>query len=440
MDRITGLNYVANLFGAGKNGFRDGDLPNAVYPTYLNAAWFNDAQEELLNIIEGAGVVPAAGTRTQVRQAIRRMFGGNLTTVNAGNSPFALTADHAGIVLVDATAGNASATLPAVNAVASLPLKLRFVRIDATANTATLTCAGADTLVGGAASFTLVGQAANRSIEGDSASKWSTTAVSAPAYPQLQSITAVANTPANGMTITINPTVLDFRSPALTSGAVVTRALLAPITIVVPSGATLGMKNGIAARLPVFLVDNAGTLEGVVGNLAGGRRFDEAGVISTVILDAASDSANVLYSTTARANLAYRLVGFVDVTQAAAGVHVTQPALIQGGGGLALSSIIAARTYVDETANRSISTVYYAPRDREISVSLRGTATTGGANYIATIYAPDGTTVLGYVQGSGGSTTTTSYLGIYFDVPPGHGYSVTALVGGITLNAWYEVK
>lgn len=71
MDRINTPTKQANLFGAGKHGFRDGDTNAGIAPTDLDAEWFNDTQEELIAIIEGAGGVPAAGVRTQVAQAIQ---------------------------------------------------------------------------------------------------------------------------------------------------------------------------------------------------------------------------------------------------------------------------------------------------------------------------------------------------------------------------------
>lgn len=74
MDRINTPTKQANLFGAGKHGFRDGDNNAGISPTDLDAAWFNDLQEELLAIIEGVGIAPAAGQRTQVYQAIQLLI------------------------------------------------------------------------------------------------------------------------------------------------------------------------------------------------------------------------------------------------------------------------------------------------------------------------------------------------------------------------------
>ncbi|MCP2935921.1 hypothetical protein NK983_24860, partial [Salmonella enterica subsp. enterica serovar Typhimurium] len=69
MDRINTATKALDLFGPGKHGFKDGNLALAIQPTALDAAFFNDLQEEAIGVIEGAGLVPAAGNRTQLRQA-----------------------------------------------------------------------------------------------------------------------------------------------------------------------------------------------------------------------------------------------------------------------------------------------------------------------------------------------------------------------------------
>ena len=74
MDRISTATKSVDLFGSGKHGFKDGNLGTGVAPTDLNAEWFNGVQEELLNVIEYASIVPAAGTRNQVRLAIQAII------------------------------------------------------------------------------------------------------------------------------------------------------------------------------------------------------------------------------------------------------------------------------------------------------------------------------------------------------------------------------
>lgn len=148
---------------------------------------------------------------------------------------------------------------------------------------------------------------------------------------KIQPITASVGS--NALTVTVNPTVMDFRSPTLTSGTVNTRTLSSASTLVVPSGATLGSSNAVLTRLTVLLIDNAGTLEVAVMNPLNGTILDETGVVTTVALSTGSDSGNVVYSTTSRASVPYRVVGYIEYTQATAGTYATAPSLIQGAGG-----------------------------------------------------------------------------------------------------------
>lgn len=172
MDRIATATKAIDLFGVGKHGWKNRNIGLGVEPTEFNAEWCNGVQEELLAIIEAAGLVPAAATRNQMRQAVKRLFAGNVTTINFAASPFALTADHAGLVLVDAAAGNVVINFPAANIFAALCYRIK--RIDSTANTVTLGRAGADTFDGVASSVSLVGQDAVVNFVGDGVDKWRT--------------------------------------------------------------------------------------------------------------------------------------------------------------------------------------------------------------------------------------------------------------------------
>lgn len=226
MNRIDTLYKAVDLFGAGKHGFRDGDLVNAIIATRLDAEWFNAQQEEPLSVIEGAGLVPAAGNYTQLRQAMKRMFGGNVTTVNAANSPLVLTADNTGLVIMDATGGNISATLPAANAL-TVPLKFLFVRVDAAVNSVTINRAGADTFLGGATSQTMTGQGDFRGITSDIVSKWLVTAKAPLGHGQTrQNLTAsrssgVTYTNTTGREIEVTVIASGYQGVTLTVGGVV---------------------------------------------------------------------------------------------------------------------------------------------------------------------------------------------------------------------------
>lgn len=70
MQRIATATKAVDLYGAGKHGFKDGNLALGISPTDLEAAWANGVQEELLNLIEAAGLVASGAVLSQATQAI----------------------------------------------------------------------------------------------------------------------------------------------------------------------------------------------------------------------------------------------------------------------------------------------------------------------------------------------------------------------------------
>lgn len=89
MLRIATATKAVDLYGAGKHGFRNGDLAQAIAATDLDAAWFNGVQEELLALIEAAGIVPSAAVLNQVAQALQT---GKLWTATGAGTANAITA------------------------------------------------------------------------------------------------------------------------------------------------------------------------------------------------------------------------------------------------------------------------------------------------------------------------------------------------------------
>ncbi len=84
MQRISTSSAVADLFGSGKSGFRNGDLPRGVLPTSFNAEWCNHVQEEICNVIEGAGVALNPDKRDQLLAALQKLID-NSTVKTSGN-------------------------------------------------------------------------------------------------------------------------------------------------------------------------------------------------------------------------------------------------------------------------------------------------------------------------------------------------------------------
>jgi hypothetical protein len=233
----------------------------------------------------------------------------------------------------------------------------------------------------------------------------------------IQSITAVVA--ANALTVTLNPTTLDFRSSTLTSGTVVTRTIASAISVVVSSGSTLGTVSAVESRIVVLALDNAGTVELAVVNIAGGTNLTETGLISTTAEGGvgAADSASVVYSTTARTNVAYRVVGYVESTQTTAGTWATTPSTIQGCGGQALTAMSSfgyGQTW--QAVTRTSGTTYYNTTGKPIFISAVAN-NSASTSLKLTVNSVDLATVASI---SGQSTS-----GIFYPIPPNASYSLT---------------
>ena len=231
-----------------------------------------------------------------------------------------------------------------------------------------------------------------------------------PIYPISASVAA------NAMTVTLNPCSLAFRSTTLGSGTTSTAKVTSAITMTVSSGSTLGTVNNVQSQIVVLAINNAGTIELAVVNIAGGNNLDETTLITTTAEGGAgaADSASTIYSTTARSSVAFRVVGVIISTQATAGTWITAPSTIQGMGGQALTSM-QSLGYGQVVTNMLVSegtsgTTYYNTTSRPVFYSA--VAATNISNVTVggiTAAAP-----------SAANLVATSWV-----VPPGKGYSIT---------------
>lgn len=316
---------------------------------------------------------------------------------------------------------------------------------------------------------------------------------------QIQPVTA--SVASNALTLTLNPTRLDFRSATLTNGTVNNRTIPAQISVTVPSGATLGTVNGQSARLAIIAIDNAGTVEAAVANLAGGVNLDETTLLTTAAANTAavftgsiavttgiltvsavtSGTITVgmaisgsgipqgtvitafgtgtggtgtyqtnyftavasttitgsagwgVYSTTARTGVPFRVVGFVDITEATAGTWTSGPTRIQGCGGqalAALSSLGYGQSWQDVKASRASGTTYYNLTGKPIEVAISGAGAASGNMTLVV-----GRVTVGYAlinNSAGGASHTLLAL-----VPPGASYAATL---SMAINTWAELR
>lgn len=248
-----------------------------------------------------------------------------------------------------------------------------------------------------------------------------------------------ATVAANAMTVTLNPCSLAFRSTTLGSGTTSTVSVTSAITMTVSSGSTLGTVNNTQSRIVVLAINNAGTIELAVVNIAGGNNLDETTLISTTAEGGAgaADSSNVIYSTTARTSVAFRVVGVIISTQTTAGTWATAPSTIQGMGGQALTSMQSlgyGQTYQDVTASRASGTTYYNTTGRPIFVFITAQAAGGNTTYLTP-------TIGGVAQLSGNTYCASASYGVQqqFIVPVGQSYLITAQNIG-SINRWLELR
>lgn len=145
---------------------------------------------------------------------------------------------------------------------------------------------------------------------------------------------------------------VQFRSSTLTSGAKVIRQVTAALSLVIPSTATMGFTNAIPDSLYVYAIDNAGTVELAVSTE---DLWDEGLLWTTTALSAGSTSRTVLYSTTARSNVAIRFLGRIDITEATAGTWATAPTVITGPLGNRSGVISASGTGMSLTSPNAVN-------------------------------------------------------------------------------------
>lgn len=250
----------------------------------------------------------------------------------------------------------------------------------------------------------------------------------------IKSVTATVASSA--LTLTLNPANLTFRSTTLANGVPSLVSLNAAISLVVPSAATLGTIASVSARLMILAINNAGTAELAVVNLSGGLNLDETTLISTTAISGTANAANVIYSATARTNVPFRVVGFVDISEATPGTWATGPTTVQGAGGLAiaaLQSLGVGQNWQAVTGSRAFGTNYYNTTGRPIFVFVQGQVS-GAAQYI------NGT--IGGVSAVNSQTADTSgrQVIVFAVVPPGKSYNFTGQVGSVTLTQWTELR
>lgn len=293
---------------------------------------------------------------------------------------------------------------------------------------------GSFTITAKTAAGTGVVVSGSQGIVGDGTNIYSISGASTVVAPQI--ITVGASVSASALTATYGGGSLQFRNPTPTNGTPTSPVTVAPNSITVPSGATLGTVNAQSARLILIEAYNSGSPVMCICNLSGGLNLDETSLISPTTISSGSNSRNIIYSATAvGANSPFRVIGFVDITQATAGAWVTAPTLVQGTGGaadLSLTALGYGQTWQNVTGSRTLGVTYYNTTGKPIQVSASTYSSTAGAIASLTV---DGVIACQTTQSSVGYNSVQ--IGI---IPPGSSYSVNQAGSGPAIYNWSELR
>ncbi len=114
-------------------GWPNNDLTQTTDPTVMDPDWCAAVTAELLGLLTQTGQTASKTNVGQVLQAVMEIAGGYCTTVSAATP--VLTAQNAGLVLVNAAANNVAITLPAAASAGGQSFEFIFVRTDTSAHT-----------------------------------------------------------------------------------------------------------------------------------------------------------------------------------------------------------------------------------------------------------------------------------------------------------------
>ena len=155
-----------------------------------------------------------------------------------------------------------------------------------------------------------------------------------PPAMQLDNISVACSVASSALTIAIKDSTgsncsatssgkATFRNATSATGTYAQVLITGALSTVISSGSTAGHRDGVSGYIYVYLINNAGTAEVAWSS----RRYDEGSIVTTVAEGGAgaADSANTIYSTTARTGVALRLIARLTSSQTTAGTWAAVP-------------------------------------------------------------------------------------------------------------------
>lgn len=111
-----------------------------------------------------------------------------------------------------------------------------------------------------------------------------------------------------------------FRNTTAATGDSQLVTVTSALSVVISSGATLGLKSAANQYIYVWAMNNAGTIELCV---SGSKEFDQGSLQSSTAMSGSATASNVLYGTSGRSSKPIRLLGRILSNQATSGTYLS---------------------------------------------------------------------------------------------------------------------
>jgi len=454
-------NYTQTTNFATKDALASGNPLKIVKGTEINTEFANIATAVATKLDDGGAINNTTiGATTPSTGAFTTLSATGVTTLSNVVLPiidniklgYTTTATAAGTTTLTSASNNqqfftGSTTQTVVLPVTStLALGLSYLIVNNSTEVVTVQSSGANTITLVPAGATV--RCTCILITGTTAASWSFAFEGSSNIPYKQIPTITATVATNILTLGLNPCSLDFRSSTASSGATTTRNVTAAISMTVSNGSTLGTVNAILSKLAVLAIDNAGTVELAVVNANAYGLLDERVLISTTAEGGTgtADSGTVIYSTTARTSVPFRIVGYVESTQATAGAYATSPSNIAGMGGAIVpqpTPVITSGTAVTLTTQTSVDFTSIPSWVKRITVLFNGTSLSSTADLLvqlgtgSTTFPTSGYNSTSGLFTGGGNAVSTSTAGFVVRVASAAGVtSGNMIINNVSGNIW----
>lgn len=238
--------------------------------------------------------------------------------------------------------------------------------------------------------------------DGSGGGSWTTPASAPSSSDQMSNCSIAASVGASALTVALkdsagsdpsggSPCIIGFRNATATTGTYAAVSAVAATSVVVSNGSALGCTATASCVLYVYAINNAGT---VVLGVVGGTTFDEGTVQSSTAEGGAggADTLGTMYTTSAQASKAVRLLGRVTITPAAAFAWTNAASEVSNVPfvlAIITNWIAYTPTFSAGFGTVTATEVYY--RRIGSDLEIKGTVTTGTvAGSIATMTLPPG--------------------------------------------------